>query len=378
MSTMPDMLSLWRRHSRTCPHRKRGRAYTKCKCVIWADGELDGKRFRRSTGVRDWQRALRKLAAWESPDAPVLKTVDEAIDGFLTHCRELASSTQRKYRNVMNQLRAYCESQAVNTMIELTVETLDGFRASRDIGRITAVKELQTLRQFCAFCVERRWLAENLAKRIRPPKNVKPEPIEPYTQEEMGAMLAACGEFGRTTYERLRARVMLLLLRYTGLRISDVATLERRRVRDGHVLLHTQKTGGLVLLPIPVELLDALGRLPVPRGASPGCPCFFWNGVTSRRAVVGIAERTLSAVFKKSGVHRAKAHRFRHTLATDILVKGGTEQDVADVLGISPAIVRKHYAKWTPQRQERILNLMKSVHNLAQNWHTHEKSDVIQ
>ena len=320
------MLNLWRRHSRKCPHRKKGRAYTKCRCTIWADGELDGKRFRRSTGVRDWQRALRKIAAWESPEKPILKSVGEAIDAFLTHCRELAPSTQRKYRNVMNQLRAYCDSRAVGTMAELTVETLDGFRASRNIGRITAVKELQTLRQFCAFCVERRWLTDNLAKRIRPPKNVKPEPIEPYTSEELGAMLAACDEFGRAAYERLRARAMLQLLRYTGLRISDVATLERSRVRDGHIVLHTQKTGALILLPIPAELLDVLGRLPAPRGASPGCRYFFWNGVTSRRAVVGIAERTLAAVFRKSGVHKAKAHRFRHTLATDILVKGGTCQ----------------------------------------------------
>jgi predicted transcriptional regulator len=52
-------------------------------------------------------------------------------------------------------------------------------------------------------------------------------------------------------------------------------------------------------------------------------------------------------------------------LATDILVKGGTEQDVADVLGISPAIVRKHYAKWTQARQERITALMQRVHGAS-------------
>ena len=70
-----------------------------------------------------------------------------------------------------------------------------------------------------------------------------------------------------------------------------------------------------------------------------------------------------AAVFRASGVRSAKAHRFRYTLATDILVQGGTEQDGADVLGISPAIVRKHYAKWTPARQSRILDLMKSAHS---------------
>src|SRR5579884_3157595 len=49
---------------------------------------------------------------------------------------------------------------------------------------------------------------------------------------------------------------------------------------------------------------------------------YFWIGQTSRRAVVGIAERTLSAVFKQSGVKNAHAHRYRHTLATNLLARG--------------------------------------------------------
>jgi len=263
----------------------------------------------------------------------------------------------------MRHLDEFCKVNVVGSLAELSVETLDGYRATRMIGAVTSTKELQTLRQFCEFCVERNWLTENVAKRLKPPRNAKPQPIEPYREAEVAAILAACDAFGRTNYERRRARAMVLLLRFTALRISDVATLARDRVRDGCVLLHTQKTGGLVLLPVPTEVLDALNALPTPRGAPVACPYFFWNGVTSRRSVIGIAEGTLASVFKKSGVSKGKTHRFRHTLATEILVKGGTEQDVADVLGISPAIVRKHYAKWTPARQRRILNLMKAVHS---------------
>jgi len=73
------------------------------------------------------------------------------------------------------------------------------------------------------------------------------------------------------------------------------------------------------------------------------------------------ATRTLAAVFIASGVAGACAHRFRHTLATEILERGGSIEDVADVLGNSPAIVRKHYAKWSARRQERISNLMQTV-----------------
>ena len=75
-----------------------------------------------------------------------------------------------------------------------------------------------------------------------------------------------------------------------------------------------------------------------------------------------MAHKSLDSVFRRAGVENARSHRFRHTLATEILTKGGTEQDVADILGISPAIVRKHYAKWSLGRQKRVINIMRAVH----------------
>jgi integrase len=66
----------------------------------------------------------------------------------------------------------------------------------------------------------------------------------------------------------------------------------------------------------------------------------------------------VAAVFKKSGVQNAHAHRFRHILATRLLEQGATFEQVADVLGNSPAIVRKHYGKWSKGRQDNIDRLM--------------------
>jgi hypothetical protein len=67
-------LNLYRRHLRECPHRAKGIAYTKCTCPIWCDGQLNGKRTRESLDIRDWQRAIKKMAALEDPKAPRVKT----------------------------------------------------------------------------------------------------------------------------------------------------------------------------------------------------------------------------------------------------------------------------------------------------------------
>jgi len=187
-------------------------------------------------------------------------------------------------------------------------------------------------------------------------------------------IIAACDQFGRGPYERLRARGMVLLLRYTALRIGDVAMLARNRVswdpesERWRVFLHTEKYGQPVFLPIPDALKQALDAVPAPRGAAAEPKHYFWNGVTSERAVKGIAERALAAVFKESKVERPHAHRFRHTLATELLGRGASFEDVADILGNSPAIVRKHYAKWSPARQKRIDRLMETMTAVGTNW----------
>ena len=93
-----------------------------------------------------------------------------------------------------------------------------------------------------------------------------------------------------------------------------------------------------------------------------GCPYFFWNGHTDPDVLRRKALRSLKAVFAAASVPDAHSHRFRHTLATDILAQGGTIQDVADVLGIGAHVAAKHYAKWNLAREERIIRLMQAVH----------------
>jgi integrase len=85
--------------------------------------------------------------------------------------------------------------------------------------------------------------------------------------------------------------------------------------QDGNrwrIFLHTEKSGNPVFLPIPSDVKAALDALPVPRGCD-ASNHYFWHGVTSERAMKGMTERMLAAAFRKSGVPRAHAHRFRHT-----------------------------------------------------------------
>ncbi len=321
--------------------------------------------------------------ASESGNAPAAATltISAAVDRFLKTHGEVGPDgkyrgdsergTWKKYRCALRLLVAFCESSGVQAVADVTADALEDFRGTRGIGKVTWKVERQMLITFFGFCASRKWIPTNPAKELKAPRNLKPNEVVPYTLQEESQILAACDQIGGgkyhrsgARYEQLRARAMIMLLRHTALRVSDVCTLRQGAVswdaekNTWRVFLYTQKTGDPVFLPIPESVKLVLDALPLPRNAAQDCPYYFWNGQTSRRAVVGIAERTLTAVFKKSGVKGAHAHRYRHTLATRLLEQGATFEEVADILGNSPAVVRKHYGKWSKGRQANIDRLM--------------------
>jgi site-specific recombinase XerD len=273
---------------------------------------------------------------------------------------DLGHATKSSYSRVLEAFRQHAEKRSP-AVHDVQAELIDGFRAVRLVRASTWQKELQILRNFFRFCMERKWTCENPARAVAMPRNVGVSDKEPYSSNDVIKITAACSAIGRSPYERLRALAMVKLLRHTALRISDVATFRRDSIHHGEIYLRTLKNGKVVKLPVHPDLQKAIDMVPTPRGAAGESPFLFWSGNGTTRAAVRDATRTLTAVFKASGVPGAHAHRFRHTLATELLEAGGTLEDVADILGNSPNIVRKHYAKWSVRRQERISSLMTSV-----------------
>ena len=395
-------LYIYRRHLRGCRFFGRGgrdARLDKCNCPFHVDGIHRARRVREALKTRGRQLADRRLAERireidteldreavadcnsGSEPARAQRTVSEAVEHFLRnkgsvepnglYRGDVERGTYRKYAASLTLFSAFCKERGILKLEAVDLDVLEDFRRTRRIAPVTWKVERQTLVTFFSDCVRRKWIAQNPAKDLKPPRLSKPNDVEPYTLAQEGRILGACeliggGKHNRSgaRYEQLRARAMILLLRSTALRISDVATLPKDAVawdpaaETWRVRLRTQKSGEPVYLPIPEYVKLALDALPMPRNAAQDCPYYFWNGQTSRRAVVGIAERTLATVFKKSGVRNAHAHRFRHTLATRLLEHGATTREVADILGNTEQVVVKHYAKWSKGRQDKIDRLM--------------------
>ncbi|HTG29893.1 MAG TPA: tyrosine-type recombinase/integrase, partial [Methylomirabilota bacterium] len=187
---------------------------------------------------------------------------------------------------------------------------------------------------------------ENPAKALKMPKNTEP-PVEPFTPEEVDKILAAIKDYP-DKQNGIRLRALILLLRYSGLRLGDAVTISRDRIEDGTLILRTEKTGTRVRVPLPQEVTDAIAACPGPRYP-------FWSGNGKRKSVVTDWQRSLKRLFDIAGVHGAHAHRYRHTFPCEMLMAGVSLTIVAKLLGHgSEAITERHYGAWVKGRQEQL------------------------
>lgn len=347
------MLNLWRRHLKACPHRIKGRKYLRCQCPIWMDWRTDGPRIRRPVGTGNWQVAQRKAREWEAQgfaDGGKTTSIQEATDKFIedAKARNLRDATLYKYDLLFRQLRAFADQHGLVFISEFNLDWARKFRATWPNKNLAAKKKFEHLRAFFRFAYDSNWMNSNPTAKLKPPK-VAESPTLPFTKEEMGRILAACNQYPDKR-NAVRLRALVLLLRYSGLRLTDAATLSRDRITGDKLLLYTAKTSTPVYCPLPAELVDALAAVPE------NGPYYFWTGKSARKGLAGsIWWRPLHRLFALAEISNGHAHRFRDTFAVELLLAGVPLDRVSVLLGHrSVRITERHYAPWVRSRQEQL------------------------
>ena len=357
------MLTIFRRHSRKCPHRSKGREWRKCNCPINLEGQLGSKYIRESLGLRSWEAAqalVRDLEAQslfpaeEKSDEAV--TIEHAVDQYLkdAKARHVADVTYTKLRHTIGkQLKEFAKSKGFVHIREFDVNSIREFRATWQVASITALKRLERVRSFFRFCQVSGWVQTNPATAVKPPKVTTP-PTMPFDQKEFEQILKGCDQFssgGRyKDKNRVRIKALVLLMRHSGLRIGDAVLLKRERVIKGRLFLHTQKTGTPVYLPLPPVVLSALKEI-----GEIHPDYYFWTGTGKPKSALSVWDRTLRRLFEIAEIKKGHSHRFRDTFAVSLLENGVPIEDVSILLGHQDVrITQKHYAPWVRSRQLRL------------------------
>lgn len=395
------MLNVFRRHGEGCPlKRKRrgdgrhGKGYCPLKppCRIYFEG-IDGTGechrpqvlIDPETGgkVRDWNRACEIIRGMElpTPAEPTQKPKTDlqiAINGFLALKAKRDKETRRKYTNLLERLRAYCETELHTPFVDdVAFMDLINFRNTWNEANSTQINQQTMLKAFFRFCVRADYIVKNPAQDLDPIPDDK-EKTDPFEPEEMQRIFAALpnltDEYGRQGDPIARqTKAFVYVMRYTGMSIGDTTTLEKSHVKGCRIRTWRKKTGEDVYGRVPQFVIDALDDAP-----HDSLKYYFWSGEGESHSRTNKWGARLQRLFvlanvkvkevekrRRSGgrlktkpetviVSEAKPHMFRHTLARDLLLKGMPMEELAELLGNSVRIIEKYYAKWDTRRQARL------------------------
>jgi len=356
---MPSMLTIFRFHTKSCPHRADGRSWRRCKCPIHVQGTLEGVTIRESLGTRNWDRATAITREWEAvgvktetEDASIAK-LHEAFTADLKR-RKVTSATQAKYGVLFDRLEAWAGEKGYTHVKQINLSNLREHVGAWPDAAITQTKNLERLRCVFRFANESDWISSNPAAGISMP-TCKPNPTLPYEREEMAAIIEACSRFpsskvgrGLPVCERIKS--LALLMRYSGLRISDAVSCGVARLDGNRLFLYTQKTGTPVYVPLPPMVCEELAACP---RSNPNY--WFWSGKGTVESCRKYWDKKLRKLFGLAGVAGAHSHRFRDTFAVEQLNAGTEMAEVSIMLGHSSVrITEKHYAPWVKSRQQKL------------------------
>jgi integrase/recombinase XerD len=368
------VITIFVRHKPSCKYL--GDEFHKgCSCRKHLRWSRNGKQFRRGVGTKSWaqaesaKRSLEDQLSGAAPVASLLpsaQTLEAAIDLFKIDKANqgFTADIQGRYARELRRLQTFCELSGVFTVSGITRELLVSYSATWTAAypsTNTRQAVQARLRNFLRFCYDSKYL-ERIPKTSR--IKVDESPTLPLTAKEYERLLKTVPVSFPDSKKAQRVRGLVQTMRWSGLAIRDVVTLERSEIQFDRakklhrIVTNRQKTGTHVSVPIPPDV--AAEVLAVLNG---NARYVFWStGTGKEQSAVTNWQHDLRKLFKDAGVKsqgNMLSHRLRDTFAVDLLEKGVPLEEVSKLLGHeSIKTTERHYAKWVKGRQDRLDNLV--------------------
>jgi integrase/recombinase XerD len=381
-----NKLTIYRRHASTCtlPATK----LDGCDCPIWVHGRLRGKFIRESLQTRSLAAALhirsRKLAGGDDPAPPTPGTtrdVNAPIDIEAAGREFIATKARRsrtcRYLNTLTVNGFGDWARRIDLVLLPDVNEPHVREYLCDYAKTHAISstqgELRRLRAFFTYARLRRWITWSPAEGRDLNYDAAPADRMPFTPTEVTQVLAYVETMPvKSEARRDWYRAIILLMLYTGMRISDAVFFERGYVTASSCAdYYAIKTRERIKLPPELQkpVLDALSKLPpsrvyyfVPdrdddyaearRALRTGQN--FAESMTDFLDIVRRAQQSISHIVRSAGLTGA-CHRFRDTFAINMLVAGVDIFRVSQFLGHSSVqTTQDYYVKLVPGYQEKM------------------------
>jgi integrase len=401
------MLKAQKRHQAPCTRSEwdqRSCAGKGANCPILIIGTLNGNRVRLSTAkylppdkARELEAGRNLALLWErvgqpirpeeysapgpkAPEADTPPSVEMAVAAFMADAKDRGNSEATFYKKRLvfeKLLRAFCEQKGIRFLSEMDLNALREWRSTWKVDALSRYKRQGQVLGFLWFCERAGWLPRNYAADMTKGLGkiqVKARQTGYFMPAEYAAIIDATHVYSdRPSVDRHnsltiggeRIRALTELMRWTGLRIRDAATLEKHRLsldpKTGmwSVMVYQKKTGDPVYCPIPPHVAEMLQSVPASQKGNTNERYFFWTGHGNLKTVVTNWQRSYGKLFKLAGLKerdgspkRSHPHMFRDTFAVESLLSGMRVDEVSTILGHSSVkVTERHYMPWVRARQ---------------------------
>ncbi|MFI5346603.1 MAG: tyrosine-type recombinase/integrase [Elusimicrobiota bacterium] len=273
--------------------------------------------------------------------------LEAATETFLARCvaLNLAEGSVAWYRHILSALRTFLAGRGARAMGQTTPALLREHLA--DLRRCGQASETVFRTYGGLRCAFRFWkreglLADDPMERVERPRRERAL-IRPFSPEQAARLLSAPDT---RTVPGLRDRAMMMLMLDSGLRISELLSLEAGRVdwlncnavvmgkgRKERSVPFSAKTAQALL-----EYAQARSKAPVKSGQ-------FFLGKTGKPVCRSKARKLILRYGRTAGIEgvRLSPHTLRHTFAVLYIRNGGDSFSLQEILGHSTLEMTRRY-----------------------------------
>jgi integrase len=273
---------------------------------------------------------------------------------------KLAQSTSDRYEVTIREFGEFLAAEKTTLLQDINKPLVERFKVWR-VDRINKKKhsrgatglvlDAAILHCVFSFAVENEMVMKNPVRMEGRPGENPQNGAEPFTAGELSKLREKAG----------LDLLAFLLLRWTGLRGVDAVKLTWSEVHLDRKEIErvTQKRKKRVILPIHTELLFALETEHEKVKPEPSAHVLL-NPATGTQMTRPRLYQRMLALGKRAGVNGAHPHRFRDTLAVDMLSRGASPYDVAKMLADTIDTVERHYTPFVKELRDRVRNILET------------------
>jgi site-specific recombinase XerD len=278
------------------------------------------------------------LAPWAAP----------TVDAYLARIeieRGLSTHTVAAYRRDLTQFVTFCDRLGIERFDDVTRRVARRFLAqldTRGYARRSVTRKASAIRAFFTDLTRREMISANPVEGLQSPKRPKTLP-KAIPSRALGPMLDAVAGSEPTD---LRDRAILEVLYATGLRVSELASLQLGEVGRDDFLRVTGKGDKERAVPLTGPARASLDRYLEdgrPALASPDAGGALWvgarGGALDARGIRRVVQRRLGTF----------PHALRHSFATHLLEGGADLRAVQELLGHVELATTQLYTSVTRQ-----------------------------